>query len=459
MSAPYYVVPEEQEMIEGVRLPHSLEAEEALCGAVLVRADCYFEALRDLPGGASEFFIHRLRYVWQAYERLAGRKAAIDSLTVSNELHDMGRLGDIGGPSYLTALLNQVYSTLNVDEYAVIVHQAHIRRGLIEAASKIATVAYNQAEEMEAVIAQASGSLAVALKQSTRSKMMSGNEAIRAMDTSIEIRRGGGITGVPTGLTDLDALFGGSVEGGKLVCVAGRPGDGKSALMSTWAVNQIKAGYHPALFSLEMGAEELSERIVSQYTGLDSQIIHKGAFSDDEWPIYNNAIEQLGTSDGWHIDYASGCTVDYIALQCEQLYSRGLLSSVFIDQLDKLRSKTKFTKTVELYDHLMNALKVEVAMRFNVPVFVAAQMNRTAERENNRQPRMSDLNEGGEKDSDVVIFIWKDDEPQSQNVRHLVMAKHRGGPVGIVDTIWRANCVRFENAAARTVNLREDKYE
>jgi replicative DNA helicase len=459
MSAPYYVVPEEQEIIEGVRLPHSLDAEEALCGSVLINPDCYFSALHEIPGGAAEFFIHRLRFIWTAYERLAGRKVEIDSLTVSDELSDMGRLGDIGGPSYLTSLLNQVPSTLNSDEYAEIIHEAYIRRRLIEASSKIATAAYNQAEEMEAVIAQASGSLAVALKESTRSKMMSGNDAIRAMDKSIEIRRQGGITGVPTGLTDLDALFGGSVEGGKLVCVAGRPGDGKSALMSTWAVNQIKANYHPAIFSLEMGAEEFSERIVSQYTGLDSQVIHKGAFSDDEWPIYNNAIEHLGGSAGWHIDYASGCTVEYIALQCEQLYARGLLSSVFVDQLDKLRSKTKFTKTVELYDHLMNSLKVDIAMRFNIPVFVAAQMNRTAEREGNRKPRLSDLNEGGEKDADVVIFIWKDDEPQLTNVRHLVMEKHRGGPVGVVDTIWRANCVRFENAAARKVNLREDSYE
>jgi replicative DNA helicase len=432
-------------------LPHSRAAEEAVLGAILFNPGAYFDAARQLPYGAEEFFIHKLRFIWEAYVRLQERQAPIDSLTVSNELEDMGRLEEIGGPAYLTALLNQTPTSLNVDEYARIVDAAYTRRRLLGAANEIAQAAYDLEKGIDETLVAATGAMTTAVKQATRSRMLSGKEAIRAMDDRIMSRHSGEIFGIPTGYKDLDALFGGAVEGGKLICIAGRPGTGKSALLTGMGVHAIDSGYHPAIFSMEMDAEEVAERMVAQLSGLDAQLVHRASFSDDQWPIYNHAIETLAGTTEWSIDYTAGMTVEYIALQCEMLQARGLLDAVYIDQLDKLRTHKQFTKTVEKYDFLMNALKVEIAMRFGVPVFVAAQMNRSAEKEANRRPKLSDLNEGGEKDADVVIFIWKDDE--QPNVRHLVVEKHRGGPTGVVDTIWRGNCVRFESAEMRVVDL------
>lgn len=427
--------------------PHSLEAEEAVCGAVLINPECYFEASSRMPNGADEFYIHRLRFVWQAYTRLQDRKVPIDSLTVSEELKDMGRLDEIGGPAYLTSLLNQCPTTLHTEEYAARIDAAYTRRKLLTAANAIANAAYDESQPIDEIISISSGALSGAVKQATRSRMLSGREALAQMDAKIMARKGGAVLGVPTGYVDLDKLFGGGVEGGKVVCLAGRPGAGKSALLTGMAVNSIVGNYHPAIFSLEMGSDEVAERMVAQLSGLDTQVIHKAAFTDAEWPLYYHALEILSGHPEWSIDYTAGMTIEYLAIQCEMLAARGLLSAVYVDQLDKLRTKERFSKTVEKYDYLMNALKVEIAMRFEVPIFVCAQMNRGAEKENNRRPRLSDLNEGGEKDADVVLFIWKDDT--EANVRHLLVEKHRGGPVGIVDTIWRGNCVRFESAVSR----------
>lgn len=430
-------------------LPHSRDAEEAVLGAVLFSPNAYFEAASKLPHGAQEFYIHRMRFIWEAFTALSDRNAPIDSLTVSDELARRGQLDDVGGPAFLTGLLNQCPSSLNVDEYARTIDAAYTRRRLLTAANEIATAAYDERKSLDETLATASGALATAVKQATRSRLLSGKQAIRQMDDRIMARQSGAVLGVSTGYDDLDKLFGGGVEGGKVICIAGRPGTGKSALLTGMAVRSILKGYHPAIFSMEMDSDEVSERMVAQISGMDTQVIHKAAFTDEEWSLYNQSISILSSHTEWHIDYTAGMTPEYIALQCEMLQSRGMLSAVYIDQLDKLRTHERFSKTVEKFDYLMNSLKVEVAMRFGIPVFVCAQMNRGAEKENNRRPRLSDLNEGGEKDADVVMFIWKDDT--QANIRHLLVEKHRGGPVGIVDTVWRGHCVRFESAKESTV--------
>jgi replicative DNA helicase len=445
------VVPTEPEPAFG-GMPHNREAEEAILGAILINPELYFEVKGLLTGGAEAFYLHRLRFIWEAMTRLYEKKAPIDFLTVSEELARHGRLEEIGGPAYLTALLNQVPTTLHTPFYAKSVDDCYTRRRFLTAANTVATEAYNEEKPIEQVIANATGAIAGVIKQATRSRMTSGRDALLEMDAKNQARKNGEILGVPTGYVDLDNFFNGGsgIEGGKVICIAGRPGNGKSALLTGCAVYQILNGYHPAIFSMEMGSDEVAERMVAQASGLDTQVIRQAAFTDGELQLYHKALQDLGDHAEWNIDYTAGMTPEYIAAQCEILHARGMLSAVYIDQLDKLRTTRRFTKPVESYDYFMNTLKVEIAMRFNVPVFVAAQMNRKAEQEGNRRPRLSDLNEGGEKDADVVMFIWKDDTVP--NVRHLLLEKHRGGPTGIVDLIWRGNCVRFENAIRKKIS-------
>lgn len=433
-------------------IPHDRAAEEAVLGAILTNSDLYFEVKEILTGGDEAFYIYRLRFIWEAMTQLYIKKIPIDFLTVAEELARRGRLEEIGGPAYLTALYNQVPTTLNTQFYAKALDDCYVRRRFIAAANIVATEAYNEERPIEQVISNATGAIAGVVKQATRSRMTTGLTALLEMDAKVQARHRGEILGIPTGYSDLDNLFNGGsgVEGGKVICVAGRPGTGKSAFLTGCAVHQILKGYHPAIFSMEMGSDEVSERMVAQVSQLDTQIIRQGAFTEQESKIYNKALQTLGDYSEWNIDYTAGMTPEYIAAQCEILYSRGMLSAVYIDQLDKLRTNRRFTKTVELYDYFMNTLKVEIAMRFNVPVFVAAQMNRKAEQEGNRRPRLSDLNEGGEKDADVVMFIWKDDT--NQNVRHISVEKHRGGPTGMVDLIWRGHCVRFESATRKKIS-------
>jgi replicative DNA helicase len=435
-------------------LPHSREAEEAVIGAVLINPEVYYDLAQFLQ--PDDFYIHRLRFIWESYVRLHERRVPVDILTVSEELDDMGRLDEIGGQAYLTALLNQVPTTLHAEAYGKMVEATAIRRKLLTAANSIATLAYDANESIDIVMGESEKAIFNVGERRMRHDVRPIREVLSDYYDHVDelARRDDEIVGVPTGFTDLDKMLGG-LQPSDLLITAGRPGMGKTALMLTIANNAaLIHKKRVAIFSLEMSNEQVVQRLIAQQTGIDSQRLRSGKLTDEDWPIFNHAIEVLGDTR-MYLDDTPALSPLQLRTKCRRLHMEYGLDLVIIDYLQLMSSETRNDNRVQEVSYISRALK-QLARELNVPMIAAAQLSRAVEQRADKEPQLSDLRESGslEQDADIVMFIYRDDkDPAMQNVSHLKVAKHRNGPVGTVDLIFRSNLTKFENAATRRVDL------
>ncbi|MCH7663685.1 MAG: replicative DNA helicase, partial [Chloroflexi bacterium] len=275
-------------------LPHSREAEESVVGSILINPEAYFDVAQFIT--AEDFYIHRHKWIWEAFVRLQEQRSPIDFLTVSEELEQAGQLAEIGGPAYLTTLLNNVPTSLHAEAYGHIVEETAIRRRMIQAANKIAKVAYQEDLSIETAIDEAEK----AVFSVSENRLTSDLQPIQFVlseyyDRIGEIAgRDDEIFGVPTGFTDLDKLLGG-MQPSDLLIIAGRPGQGKTSFLLSAAKNAAQIHkQHVAIFSMEMSNEQLVQRLIAQETGIDSQRLRMGQLEEDEWPLFAHAIEVLG---------------------------------------------------------------------------------------------------------------------------------------------------------------------
>jgi replicative DNA helicase len=435
-------------------LPHSREAEEAVIGAVLINPEVYYDLAQFLQ--PDDFYIHRLRFIWEAYVRLQERRVPLDSLTVSEELEDMGRLEEIGGPAYLTALLNQVPTTLHAEAYGKIVEATAIRRKLLTAANSIATLAYDENEGIETVMGEAEKAIFNVGERKMRHDVRPIREVLSDYYDHVDelARRDEEIVGVPTGFTDLDKMLGG-LQPSDLLITAGRPGTGKTALMLTLANHAaLVHKKRVAIFSLEMSNEQLVQRLIAQQTGIDSQRLRSGKLTDEDWPVFNHAIEVLGDTR-IYLDDTPALTPLQLRTKCRRLHMEFGIDLIILDYLQLMSSETRNDNRVQEVSYISRSLK-QLAREINVPLMAAAQLSRAVEQRADKEPQLSDLRESGslEQDADIVMFIYRDEkDPTMANVTHLKVAKHRNGPVGQVDLIFRNNLTKFENAATRNVDF------
>lgn len=438
-------------------VPHSREAEEAVIGAVLINPEAYYEVAQFLK--ADDFYFHRNQYIWNAYVRLNERRAPIDFLTVSEELEQMGYLSEIGGAAYLTALINNVPSSLHADAYGHIVEETAIRRKMLEAANKIAKLAYQEDLGIEAVMDDSEKAIfGVSERRLTRDlqtiQQVLGDYYDRIGQLAARDEE---IFGVPTGFIDLDRLLGG-LQPSDLLIVAGRPGQGKTGFLLSVAKNaaqQFKKKV--AIFSLEMSNEQLVQRIIAQETGIDMQRLRTGKLQDDEWPLFTQSLETLGNTRIF-LDDTPAITPIQLRTKCRRLHMEFGLDLVIVDYLQLMGGDSRVDNRVQEVSYISRNLKV-LARELNVPVFAAAQLSRAVEQRSDKRPVLSDLRESGslEQDADIVMFIYRPDQYEQdtvkQNLAEIMIAKHRNGPVGSVELVFRKNLAKFENAATRHVDL------
>lgn len=448
-----YFSPEEMTTTAGV--PHSREAEEAVIGAVLINPEVYYDLAQFLS--PDDFYIHRLRWVWEAFNNLHERRMPFDLLTVSEELANQGQLEEVGGAAFLTALLNQVPTTLHAEAYGKMVEAASIRRKMLTAANKIATLAYNESEMVETVMGEAEK----AIFNVSERKMRHDVKTIRAVLSQFYDRMGelslraDDIVGVPTGFIDLDRMMGG-LQPSDLLILAGRPGQGKTAMMLTIAHNAaLLHKKRVAIFSLEMSNEQVVQRLIAQETGIDSQRLRTGKLTEDDWPVFTHAIETLSETRIF-LDDTPSLTPLQLRTKCRRLHMEYGIDLVILDYLQLMTGETRSDNRVQEVSYISRSLK-QLARELNVPLLAAAQLSRAVEQRADKEPQLSDLRESGslEQDADIVMFIHRGDEkdPAMKDVTHLKVAKHRNGPVGTIDLIFRSNLTRFENAATRRVDL------
>lgn len=435
-------------------VPHSREAEEAAIGAVLINPEAYYHVRQHIKT-SDEFYIHRLRWVWEAYEALKAKETEIDLLTISDQLNRKGLLDEIGGSAYLTSLISQVPSSLNAEDYAELVHEQYVRRKLISAANEIASLAYKDAS-LEDVLSQSTGVLSDAMAAGIRARTLTLSEGLIALDRKIEDRRKNGKKlGIPTGLVDLDKKLGGGAKDGDLLMISARPGKGKTSLLlqlcrnaAMYREGSLEPRKRVVFFSLEMSQEQLELRLLAQISGIDYQQLESGTYPESKEPTYIAALDELAQLD-IVIDDTPAVTPAYVGARLKILNMEKKVDIFFVDSLNLMTSNVDFQNRTDLaMDQKAMDLK-NIARSVNIPCWVAHQMNRSVERRSeNAKPILSDLAEGGERPTDVVIFIWhKVDEIKNEIERsELCVEKHRNGPTGDVPVVFRQEHTLFESA-------------
>lgn len=450
----FLAVSETTNAAQGV--PHSREAEEAVIGAVLINPEIYYDLAQFL--NPDDFYLHRLRFIWEAFTNLHEKRIPIDFLTVNDTLESMNRLEEIGGPAYLTALLNQVPTTLHAEAYGKLIEAASLRRKMLTAANQIATLAYEESTPIDTVMGEAEKAIFNVSERKLRHEVVPIRSVLSDFYDRIDelSQRGDEIVGVPTGFTDLDKMTGG-LQPSDLLIIAGRPGMGKTAWMLTLANNAaLLYKKRVAIFSLEMSNEQVVQRLISQQTGIDSQRLRTGKLTDDDWPLFTQAIEVLGDTRVF-LDDTPALSPLQLRTKCRRLEMEYGLDLVIVDYLQLMSSETRNDNRVQEVSYISRSLK-QLARELKVPLIAAAQLSRAVEQRADKEPQLSDLRESGslEQDSDIVMFIYRDEkDPATQNVTHLKVAKHRNGPVGTIDLIFRSNLTKFENAATRTVDFNQ----
>jgi replicative DNA helicase len=438
-------------------VPHSREAEEAVLGAVLINPEAYFDVAQFLQ--SDDFYIHRHRWIWESFHRLHERRTPIDFLTVSEELDQMGQLAEVGGAAYLTTLINNVPTSLHAEAYGRLVEQTAIRRRMLTAANDIAKLAYQEDIGVDEVMDEAEKAIfGVSERRMTRD-LQSIQEVLSEYYDRIDqlASRGEEFYGVPTGFIDLDRLLGG-LQPSDFLIIAGRPGMGKTAFMLSAAKNAAQTHKkHVAIFSLEMSNEQLVQRLIAQETGIDSQRLRTGNLEEDEWPVFTHAIEVMSDTHIF-LDDTPALTPLQLRTKSRRLHLEYQLDLIVVDYLQLMSSRTRSENRVQEVSHISRNLKI-LARELNVPVLAAAQLSRAVEQRADKEPQLSDLRESGslEQDADVVMFIHRPEvyekDTLKQNIAQIKVAKHRNGPVGTIEMVFRSKLAKFENAATRHVDL------
>ena len=440
-------------------VPHSREAEEAVIGAVLINPEVYYDVAQFLD--ADDFYIHRNKWVWEAFIRLHEQRVPVDLLTLSEELDRSGQLAEVGGSAYLTSLISQVPSSLNAESYGHIVEGHSIRRKMINAANKIASVAYNEASTVDEVMNEAEKAVFNVSERRLKHDLLPISSVLSDYYDRIDdlAKRPNEIHGVPTGFIDLDKLLTG-LQPSDLLIIAGRPGQGKTGFMLSIAKNaSLTHKKHVAIFSLEMSNEQVVQRLIAQETGIDSQRLRNGQLLEHEWPLFTHAIEVFSDTH-IYLDDTPAITPLQLRTKCRRLHMEYGIDLIIIDYLQLMGGDTRNDNRVQEVSHISRSLKV-LARELNVPVLTGAQLSRAVEQRTDKRPVLSDLRESGslEQDADIVMFIYRPDQYEKdsdrQNIAQIIVAKHRNGPVGEVDLIFRGALAKFENAATKVFRPNE----
>jgi replicative DNA helicase len=434
-------------------LPHNLEAERSVLGAILVHNDAFNTAAQVIDG--RDFYRDAHRRIFDRMVALSERGEAIDFVTLKEELSRGGDLEEVGGPAYIASLVDGVPRATNVEYYARIVKEKATLRNLIYAANKILTNAYEADQESDLILDEAESSIfAVAddrLKAGFVPMRELVNESFPKIEQLFEHKRL--VTGVPTGFVDLDEMTRG-LQPGDLVIIAARPSMGKTSLVLNMAQHvAVQGDQTVGFFSLEMSKESLFIRLLTSEAQIDSHRLMSGHIADRDYSRISHALERL-SSMRLFIDDTANIGVLEMRAKSRRLQAEHGLSVIVVDYIQLMNARGRYeNRTLELAS-ISRSLK-GLAKELNVPIVVLSQLSRAPESRSDHRPQLSDLRESGalEQDADVVILIYRDDaynrDPNNPDAgtAELIVAKQRNGPTGIVRLAFLREQTRFANLA------------
>jgi replicative DNA helicase len=437
--------------------PYSEEAENAVLGAVLLNSDAYTGIAAFLK--PTDFFLKRSELIWSAFQRIVDRGDAVDVVTVAEELRSREQLDLIGGMGFLFDLVSRAPTSVNAEVYARLVERAALRRSLMEAADQIKRLATDETLETDAVIAQAEKTLFTVTERSLRRDVVTLSEVLGDFYERVEARMNNPETqiGLPTGFRALDLLLGG-LQRSDLLIFAGRPGMGKTSFLLSVALNAAKFGAKVAIFSMEMGAEQIVQRLVSMETGIDMQLLRLGSLNQAQWELFVQAVGRMSEMNIF-IDDTPAMNPVSMRAKCRRLMHEHRIDLVMVDYIQLMNAGMNFQNNrVQELSYISRMMK-EMARELNIPVFTAAQLSRAVEQRHDKRPVMSDLRESGslEQDADIVMFLYRDavynEASETPNQADIIIAKHRNGPTGTVSLYFEKKLTKFTDARVDNVNL------
>ena len=428
--------------------PASVEAEQAVLGAMLLKPEAVTTAAEELS--ADDFYRETHRLIYEAMMELKDRTEPVDLVTLTEQLKKADKLAKIGGIPALSLIANSVPTAANVHYHARIVHEKAQLRSLISAATEIAGAAYESADEVE----DNAEKRILAVSSGKRSKDFVPLQEI-LLDTLEQIdaryNNKGSITGLPTGFTELDHLTAG-LQKSDLILVAARPSMGKTAFTLNIAAHVVLRAREPvAFFSLEMSKEQLVQRLLCSEGRIDSQRLRVGELEEKEWGDLIDTANRLSAAP-LYIDDTPGITVMELRSKARRLKAEHGLSLIVIDYLQLMQgraSKNGDNRQQEISE-ISRSLKA-LARELNVPVIALSQLSRSVESRQVKRPMLSDLRESGslEQDADIVMFLYREDyydpETENKNITEVIIAKHRNGPVDTVDLTFLKQFTKFGN--------------
>jgi replicative DNA helicase len=433
--------------------PHNEEAEASVLGAILLTEQALDGVLLEVGLKPEHFYRprHQLIFGSMIHLKEKAEPEAVDALTVCDDLRRAGQLEEAGGEAYIHSLPTVVPAVGAVMHYAKIVHDHALLRNLLYTTRDIQGEVLAHRGEPRELIERAEAML-FKIGHDGGSAEMRNIEAIlhEEIDKLEELsRKDVGLTGVPSGFSDLDQLTGG-FQPGNLIVLAARPAMGKSTLATNIAENAaIDHGVPVALFSLEMSETELAHRFIASQAKVSSDELRKGRVRGDRWPKVLNAVEKLASSP-IYLDDSSDIGVLEMRAKARRLHARHGLGLLVVDYLQLVRADTRSDSRVEQVGQISRGLKI-LARELAIPVIAVSQLSRAVEARKPPEPMLSDLRESGqlEQDADLVMFVYREDYYDQESERtgeaDVIIAKHRNGPIGKVALTFLSKYPRFAN--------------
>lgn len=434
--------------------PQNIDVEASLLGALLIDGEAFVRIGDQLT--QADFYDERHQKIFEAMRSLYDKHQQIDVLTLSDQLKNRGQLEQVGGGGYLTELTNFVATASHLEQYAEIVSTKGVRRRLIRATQEIASIGYDEEKTLAELIEEAESRLFEVSQQHVRQDIASLESILGdSFDRLDDLHNNrGGLRGIPTGLKDLDRLLAG-LQRSDLLVIAARPSMGKTALMLNIALNVATEAKQGAvlIFSLEMGKEQLVDRLLAAEANVDAWKLRTGeGLKDEDFERLSAAMGQLAEAPIF-IDDTGGLTISDMRTKARRLHHQNPLALIIVDYLQLMSGGSRFAtiaNRVQEISEISRGLKI-LARELNVPIMAASQLSRSVENRSPQIPQLADLRESGsiEQDADIVAFIYREEyynaETERVNITDLFIKKHRNGPVGNIELYFDQNRQRFRN--------------
>ena len=443
-----------EELLLGRQMPHSLEAEQAVLGSMLIDADCVKDVMDKLQPG--DFYLRQNREIFETIYTMFSYSKPIDGVTVAEEMQKNGTYDDQTTRSYLVQLMEITPTSANVMEYVAIVRDKALLRSVAVAAREITALVDDGMGEAHDILEAAEQKIyAIRRGRSAQDMTHIGQVLTDVLENLNELSSGkAGLPGLSTGLSAIDNKIHG-LNKSDLILLAARPGMGKTSLALNFALNVGKAsGKAVAVFSLEMSKEQLCTRLISGEALISNQKLITGELTEADWGRIAQAAGVLSRTD-IRIDDNPLLTVADMNAKCRRIDNLGLVVIDYLQLMTSAGGKGYAGENrQQAVSDISRMLKI-MAKELNVPVVCLSQLSRANEKRDDKRPMLSDLRESGaiEQDADIVLFIYRDDyyneDSEKRNIAECIVAKNRHGETGKVELKWLPEFTSFSSIETR----------